>query len=254
MPVLFIGHGSPMNIVLDNSFTRSLKEAARELPRPAAIMVVSAHWLTRGTFVGCVDRPRQIYDFYGFPEELYRITYRPPGGTSYAESVARHMAKEGVMCDVGSGLDHASWAVLTHMYPEQDIPVFEMSLDITKPEQYHYDLGKKLSFLREQGVLIIGSGNIVHNLRLMKYEIDDEPYEWAAQFDAFIRECLLERRHEDLIRYETAGRAAPLSVPTNDHYLPLMYVAALQGRGEEVEFFHEGIQNGSVSMRCLKIL
>jgi len=252
MPVLFIGHGSPMNAIFDNSFTRSLKEAAQSIPEPKAIMVISAHWLTRGTFVTCVDQPKQIYDFYGFPDELYTVVYQPSGGKEYADLVAKEL-KEDVVCSQEWGLDHASWAVLIHMYPEANIPVFEMSLNRRETERYHYDLGKKLSFLRENGILIIGSGNIVHNLSLMKSEMDDQPYDWAEEFDFYIRDCLLSKRHESLITHETMGVTAELSIPTNDHYLPLLYVAALQEENEKVDFFYEGIHHGSISMRCLKI-
>jgi 4,5-DOPA dioxygenase extradiol len=253
MPVLFVGHGSPMNVVLDNPFTRSLKEAGRSLPVPAAILVVSAHWLTRGTYVTASDRPEQIYDFWGFPRELYEVVYRPPGDRRLAESIARELSGSGVGTEEEWGLDHASWAVLTHMYSKADVPVLEMSLDIGRPERYHYELGKQLSFLRERGVLIIASGNIVHNLRTMSYEMDAEPYGWAREFDAYVKGRLEEGDHEGLVDYERAGKSGRLAVPTNDHYLPLLYAAALAEPGEPVEFFHEGIQHGSVSMRCLRI-
>jgi 4,5-DOPA dioxygenase extradiol len=253
MPVLFIGHGSPMNIVLDNEFTRALKTAARELPEPEAILVVSAHWLTRGTFITCSETPGQIYDFYGFPEALYRTVYRPPGSPKQAVSVAGGTAGGSIRCDARRGLDHAAWAVLLHMYPGAGIPVMELSLDVDRSAEYHYSLGKELSVLREQGVLVIGSGNVVHNLHVMKYDMNGAPFDWAVEFDAYVRDALLKRRHENLVNYMDGGPSAGLSVPTNDHYLPLLYTAALQEKGEHAAFFHESIQHGSVSMRCLKI-
>jgi 4,5-DOPA dioxygenase extradiol len=253
MPVLFVGHGSPMNAALDNAYTRSLRALGEDLPRPAAVLVVSAHWLTEGTYICCADRPQQIYDFYGFPDELYRITYRPAGAPDLARAAAQRLKPESVNCDTAWGLDHAAWAVLLHMYPRADIPVLEMSLDIGKPARHHYEIGKQLSFLRRQGVLVMGSGNIVHNLQRMKYDMDDEPFAWAVEFDAYARDCLIAGDHQGLIDPAPAGRAAQLAIPTNDHYLPLLYVIALQETGEQATFFHEGIQHGSVSMRGLVI-
>ncbi len=260
MPVLFIGHGSPMNIILENDYTRSLVNLRKRLPRPKAVMVVSAHWLTNGTFVTCVNRPKTIYDFYGFPEELYEMSYPSSGAPVEAQLVTETVKKGVVACDQHWGLDHASWAVLTHMYPKADIPVFEMSLDYSfndwhpKPLQYHYDLAKELAPLREQGVLIIGSGNIVHNLKLIDFEdMDAKPYEWAEEFDGMVKEALVARNYRGLIRYQEGGKASALSVPTLDHYLPMIYAIALQQRNEPLTFVHEGFQNASVSMRCFQI-
>lgn len=260
MPVLFVGHGSPMNVVLDNSYTRSLAALGKDLPRPQAVMVVSAHWLTDGTFVTCMDRPRTIHDFYGFPQELYEMRYPSPGSPALARSATEAAPGRIIRCGSEWGLDHASWAVLKHLYPAADIPVFELSLDYTyndwhpKPLQYHYDLAAKLGALREKGVLIIGSGNIVHNLGMMDFEdIDAKPFGWAVEFDEGVKQNLLHRNHGDLIRYENMGDSAPLAVPTLDHYLPMLYAAALQGKDEPIAFFHEGFQHGSISMRCFLI-
>ncbi len=260
MPVLFIGHGSPLNIILDNNFTRSLGALGKNLPAPRAIMVISAHWLTNGTFVTCVNKPRTIYDFSGFPDELYEMRYPSPGAPVEARMVIDTVRKAAVACDQHWGLDHASWAVLKHMYPKADVPVFEMSLDYTfndwhpKPLQYHYDLAAELAELRNRGVLIIGSGNIVHNLKLVDFDnMDAKPYPWAVEFDAQIKELLLRRSHPDLIRYRDNGRAFALAVPTLDHYLPMIYTIALQGKGEPLSFIHEGFQNASISMRCFRI-
>jgi len=253
MPVLFVGHGSPLNILLDNGFTRSLEKIAGELPTPRAIMVISAHWLTRGTFVGCALRPEQIYDFYGFPEELYRVSYRPSG----APEIARRLTELGGSARIGCsprGLDHASWAVLKHMYPEADIPVFEMSLDSGRPEDFHFELAHEFSFLRREGVLLIGSGNVVHNLGRIDFEDIDAPaYDWALEADGQIKRWLLEKNRRALAGFPTAGRTGALAAPTNDHYLPMLYAAGMREDDEAIEFFHEGFQNGSISMRSFRI-
>jgi 4,5-DOPA dioxygenase extradiol len=259
MPVLFIGHGSPMNIIFDNAYTRSLAALGRDLPRPKAILVVSAHWLTKGTFVTCTEKPKTIYDFYGFPDELYALRYPSPGAPDEARLVTESVKKVNIGCG-DWGLDHASWAVLKHMYPKADIPVFEMSLAYTfnewhpKPLQYHYDIGRELSGLRKQGVLIIGSGNIVHNLGMIDFEnIDADTFDWAGEFDEKVKKNLLSKNHEDLLHYQNMGEAASLAVPTLDHYLPLIYAISLQEKNEPLTFFHEGFQYGSISMRGFRI-
>jgi 4,5-DOPA dioxygenase extradiol len=260
MPVLFIGHGSPINLVLKNDFTNHLARLASELPKPKAILVISAHWLTDGTHVTCVKKPKTIYDFYGFPEELYHIRYPAPGAPAYARLAASLVKRANVTCDNEWGLDHASWAVLKHMYPKRDIPVFEMSLDYSfndwhpKPIQYHYELAKELDPLRERGVLIVGSGNIVHNLRLIDFEkIEAAPYDWASEFDEEVKSGLLSGSHSELFNYQNLTRRAHLAVPTLDHYLPMIYAIALQRESESLRFTFEGFQNGSVSMRCFRI-
>jgi 4,5-DOPA dioxygenase extradiol len=259
MPVLFIGHGSPMNIALDNDFTRSLTAWGKQLPTPRAIMVVSAHWLTPGTFVTCMDRPRTIHDFYGFPRNLYTINYPSPGSPADAESVIKTIRKREVRCDFDWGLDHGSWAVLKHLYPMADIPVFELSIDYSfndwqpKSLQYHYDLASELSELRRKGILIIGSGNIVHNLSLIDWNIDAQAFPWAVDFDEKVKRNLLEGNHRALIQYQNMGHSAELSVPTPDHYLPMIYALALQEKNEPISFTYEGFQHSSVSMRCFQI-
>ncbi len=258
MPVLFIGHGSPMNMVLSNRFTRSLADLGASLPRPDAIMVISAHWLTRGSFVTCMDRPRMIYDFYGFPEELYRVKYEPRGAPSCAERVTG-LGDGAIRCDRAWGLDHASYAVLGHMFPSADIPVFEMSLDYSfadwhpKPVRYHYELGTRLRALRDMGVLVIGSGNMVHNLGIADPDTDAPPAEWAVEADEELRAHLVAGEHRALIEYPSAGEWGSLAAPTLDHYLPMIYAIALQEEGEGIRFTHEGFQNGSVSMRGFRI-
>lgn len=259
MPVLFVGHGSPMNIILDNSFTRSLAAWGKRLPKPRAIMVVSAHWLTSGTFVACTEKPKTIHDFYGFPPNLYSVNYSSPGSPHDAKSVIAAVRKTDVECDEKWGLDHASWSVLKHIYPDADVPVFELSLDYSfndwkpKPMQYHYDLAAELSELRTEGIMIIGSGNIVHNLSMIEWNIDAPVFPWAAEFDENVKRNILDRSHGNLIRYRNMGHGAELAVPTPDHYLPMLYALALQEKSEPVTFIYEGFQHGSISMRCFQI-
>jgi 4,5-DOPA dioxygenase extradiol len=259
MPVLFIGHGSPMNIVLDNDYTRSLVEVAKQIPKPKAIMVISAHWLTDCTYVTCVDKPKTIYDFYGFPDELYKLSYPSPGSPENAKLTINTVKSAQIKC--GSwGLDHAAWAVLRHMYPNADVPVFEMSLDYspyndwnTKPLKYHYQLASELTPLREKGVLIIGSGNIVHNLGLIDFDTDAKPFDWAKKFDLAVKENLVSGNHERLMNYLELGKEAVYAVPTQDHYLPMIYAIGLQSKEDKLKFVYEGFQNGSVSMRAFQI-
>ena len=252
-PVLFIGHGSPMNIICKNDYTESLRKLGQSLPRPDAVLVISAHWLTKGTFICSAEKPEQIYDFYGFPDQLYGVQYHPPGARTLAEFMAQELRPENIRTDNAWGIDHASWAVLVHMYPKADIPVFEMSIDRMKTEQEHYALGKKLSYLRKQNILIMGSGNIVHNLRQIDFEEDAEPFPWAIEFDEFIKDAIVRNESDRLLRYKELSPASRLAVPTNDHYVPLLYSMALREENERVEFIHEGIQNGSISMRCFVI-
>ena len=260
MPVLFVGHGSPMNIVEKNGYTEDLVKAAKQLPKPRSILVVSAHWLTNGTCVCCVEKPRTIYDFYGFPEELYKISYPCLGAAEDAKLVTKLVKSTQVKCDADWGLDHASWAVLKHMYPAADVPVFEMSLDYSpyndwnpKSMEYHYKLASELAPLREKGVLIMGSGNIVHNLGIIDFDTDANPFPWAVKFDEKVKAALLNRNHKALLQYLELGQEARYAVPTLDHYLPLIYALGLQQEDEPMRFIHEGFQNGSVSMRALQI-
>ncbi len=260
MPVLFVGHGSPMNIVANNSYTQDLTKAAKQLPLPKAILVVSAHWLTDGTCVCCTKNPPTIYDFYGFPDELYKISYPAPGSPEEAKLAAKSVKTAEVKCDDAWGFSHASWAVLKHMYPKADVPIFEMSLDYSpyndwnpKPLEHHYRLAGELASLREHGVLIMGSGNIVHNLGLIDFDTDAKPYSWAVKFDEKVKACLLKGDHKSLMRYLDLSQEARFAVPTLDHYLPMIYALGLQQKGESLEFIHEGFQNGSVSMRAFQI-
>jgi 4,5-DOPA dioxygenase extradiol len=252
MPVLFIGHGSPMNIVMDNDFTQSLIKLGKNLPRPKSIMVISAHWLTKASLVTCMKNPEQIYDFFGFPPELYQVRYPCEGAPDAAQKVAR-LTKYTVNCATDWGLDHASWAILKHIYPQADIPVFEMSLNYMMDPGYHYAIGKQLGVLRREGILIIGSGNIVHNLQLIDYNMEAEPYDWAAEIDEKIKSLLLNGDHSKLVEYHKLGATISRAVPTNDHYLPMLYTLGLQEKDDKITFIHEGIQNGSISMRSFMI-
>ena len=249
-PTLFLGHGNPMNAVADNEFTRALGRLAAELPRPDAILVVSAHWLTRGTHILSATAPRTIHDFGGFPPELYAVRYPAPGAPAKAAS-AKKLLPEALLDDTW-GLDHASWAVLRHMWPAADVPTFELSLDLTAPPAAHWDLGLRLAPLRDAGVLVVGSGNIVHSFAGASWEPDAKPHAWAEEFDAWVAAALLRRDGEALVDYETAGRSALLSVPTNDHYLPLLYSAAMASPDDGITFPYVGIEMASMSMRCVR--
>ncbi|MDU4959337.1 MAG: 4,5-DOPA dioxygenase extradiol [Sporomusaceae bacterium] len=252
MPVLFVGHGSPMNIIADNTYTRSLTALGESIPRPAAVLVVSAHWQTSGSCVTAADQPPTIYDFYGFPAELYRETYPCPGSAQQAE-IVRQTAPELIAADPVRGIDHAGWAVLKFMYPQADIPVLQMSLDRSKSPRQHYDFARRLAELRQKGILIIGSGNIVHNLSRVNFaSLYGETYPWAVAFDRIAGELLLAGEHDRLIDYENLPDAR-LAVPTNEHYLPMLYALALQTGGDSLDFSCTDMQNGSISMRSFII-
>lgn len=253
-PVMFIGHGSPMNIIRDNDFTRSLRELGARTARPQALLVVSAHWLTRGeTRVSTNPKPPLIYDFGGFPDELYRQTYAAPGHPDLARATAQQVTSIRIHEDHEMGLDHGAWSILKHLWPQADIPVFQLSVDYAQPPAFHYVLGQELRRLRQRGVMILGSGNLVHNLRLLQGdEAQAKPFPWAQEFDAWARGRLLEGDHPSLIRYDQQGQVARLAVPTNDHYLPMLYILGLLEPGERIRFTHESFQNGSISMRCFE--
>ncbi len=254
MPALFIGHGSPMNAIEESVYAAAWREAAASIPRPEAILCISAHWETEGTFVTAMTQPKTIHDFYGFPDELYRVQYPAPGSPELAGRVHKLTTSTAVRLDDGYswGLDHGAWSVLRRMYPEADIPTVQLSLDRTQHPRFHYDLGAELAALRSEGVLIVGSGNIVHNLRLLQWEAG-EPYPWAAEFDRTAAELILSGEHDRLVAYPALGEAARLSIPTSEHYLPLLYILALQQPGEAASFFAEGLPLGSISMRSVRI-
>jgi 4,5-DOPA dioxygenase extradiol len=248
VPVVFFGHGSPMNVLEDNRYTRAWREVGRALPRPRAILCVSAHWYTEGTGVTAVDEPRTIHDFYGFPRELYALQYPAPGEPALAARVKDLLAPTSVSLDREWGLDHGTWAVLRFAYPEADVPVLQLSIDGTQPAAFHYELGRRLAPLREEGILLAGSGDVVHNLRLMKREQNAVPYDWAVRFNDFVRDALARGDHDALVEWEAAGADARLSIPTPEHYLPLLYCLGALGKGEPARFAVDGIEIGSVSM------
>jgi len=254
MPALFIGHGSPMNVLYDNSYTKHLHKLGKELPLPKAILVVSAHWMTNGTYISASTKPETIYDFYGFPDELFNIIYPCIGSPEIAELIAEKLKDFNVKTDKNYGLDHASWAVLKHMYPDANIPVLEMSIDLNKSFQYHYDVGKALNFLRDEGVLIIGSGNLVHNLRRVDFNDDASPFDWATESDEVFKKLLLEKDIEKLLNPFPVSKSISLAIPTPDHYIPMLYIIGMMKDNDQLSFTHEGIQNGSVSMRCFMII
>jgi 4,5-DOPA dioxygenase extradiol len=253
-PALFIGHGNPMNVLYDNPFTKALSSIGTSLEKPKAILVISAHWLTRGTFVSTAMNPETIYDFGGFPEEMYKIVYPAKGSPETANLIQDEIKKTEVGADPEMGLDHGAWTILKHMWPNADVPVFEMSIDFYKSPQWHYELAQELKELRKKGILIIGSGNIVHNLRRAKFDVADGIVEdWAKDFDEIVKSKILSRDHAALIDYNKLGSSATLAVPTNDHYLPLLYTLGLQEKDETSSFLFEGFQNANVSMRCVRI-
>jgi 4,5-DOPA dioxygenase extradiol len=239
-----------MNALADNAFTRSLTALAADLPRPEAVLVVSAHWLTGGTHVLSSAEPRTIHDFGGFPDELYRVQYPAAGAPEYAALVCDLIPE--ARADESWGLDHASWSVLRHMWPEADVPVFELSLDADAPAETHWELGRRLAPLRDAGVLVAGSGNIVHSFAGVSWEPDAPARAWAEEFDAWIAEALLRRDSDALVDYESAGTMARLSLPTNEHYLPLLYAAAMSDESDPISFTHSGVEMGSMSMRCVR--
>jgi 4,5-DOPA dioxygenase extradiol len=251
MPILFVGHGSPMNAIEDNEFGRAWAAAGQALPRPKAILAISAHWQTTGTQVTAMEKPRTIYDFYGFPKALYEVQYPAPGAPDLAETVRRVVKMAAVQPDLTWGLDHGTWSVLRRMFPNADVPVVQLSLDHAKTPQQHYQLGQQLRELREEGVLIIGSGNIVHNLRMVVFE--DVAYDWALQFDQDVKTRILADDHDPLIQFEKLGQAAALSINSGEHYLPLLYILGLKEPGDPVSFFADKVWGGSLSMRSVRI-
>jgi 4,5-DOPA dioxygenase extradiol len=254
---LFIGHGSPMNAIEENRFHRAWGEIARRLPRPKAVLCISAHWETRGVFATSSAKPETIHDFSGFPAELEAFRYPAPGDPVLARRVARLVAHARVGLDAERGIDHGAWSVLCAMYPEADVPVVELSLDETQPAAFHYRLAQDLAALRGEGVLILGSGNIVHNLRRFQFASGKptdrpEPYAWALRFNEAVKQRIASFEHAELVAYEKLGREAQLSVPTPEHYLPLLYVLAQQGPHDQATFFNDEVLS-SISMTSLVV-
>jgi 4,5-DOPA dioxygenase extradiol len=256
MPLLFLGHGSPMNAIEENEFVEGFRSVSRSIPKPQAILVVSAHWETKGTLVTAMEKPRTIHDFGGFPKALYEVQYPAPGSPALAAETKAMIQTTEVEFDHKWGLDHGAWSVVKHLYPNADVPVVQMSLDYTKGPQYHYELAKELAGLRKKGVLIIGSGNMVHNLRMVawdKFNVDNYAYDWAQEARTKMSEYILDGNHKPLINYAAQGKAFELAIPSPDHYLPLLYVLGLKGEKEEVSLFNDKAQAGSLTMTSVKI-
>jgi 4,5-DOPA dioxygenase extradiol len=256
MPVLFIGHGSPMNGIEDTEFSRRWTQMAKEIPVPKAVLVVSAHWFTKGTQITAMDFPKTIHDFGGFPQELFDVQYKAPGNPALAKETAELLHSAHVELDHDWGLDHGTWTIVRHMYPGANIPVLQLSIDYTKDPQYHYDLAKELNSLRKKGVLIIGSGNMVHNLRMVAWDrLDDKEYgyDWALQMNNKFKELIQLGDHKLLINYSSLGKEAILAIPTPEHYLPLMYTLGLKTKKDNVSFFNDKAVGGSLTMTSVKL-
>jgi 4,5-DOPA dioxygenase extradiol len=256
MPVLFIGHGSPMNGIEDTEFSRRWEKMAEEIPVPSAVLVVSAHWLSQGTRITAMDFPRTIHDFGGFPRELYEVQYNAPGNPILAKETASLLHSTQVQLDHDWGLDHGAWTVVRHMYPQATIPVLQLSIDYTKGPPFHYELSKELYALRKKGVLIIGSGNMVHNLRMTAWDKINEPgfgYDWALQINDRFKQLISAGDFAPLIDYESLGREAQLAIPTPEHYLPLLYVLGLKGSKDSTSFFNDKAVAGSITMTSVRL-
>jgi 4,5-DOPA dioxygenase extradiol len=250
MPTLFFGHGNPMNAIEDNAYSRAWRALGRSLPKPKAILCVSAHWYLPATLVTAVEKPRTIHDFGGFPRPLYEVQYPAPGDLALCRRVQE---LTGAQFDDQWGLDHGTWSVLVHLFPDADVPVVQLSIDETQPAEVHYEIGTKLSALRDEEILVIGSGNLVHNLHTFSWGRHPvEPFDWAVRFEANAREWILSGDHAPLVGYEDLGRDAMLSAPTPDHYLPLLYILGARRDDDAVTFPVEGVDGGSVSMLSIQ--
>jgi 4,5-DOPA dioxygenase extradiol len=254
LPAIFFGHGSPMNALSDNAYTQAWRRIGSETTRPKAILAISAHWFVPGTAVTISTAPKTIHDFGGFPKELYQVQYPAAGDPDLARRVLQLLAPLPVAMDNGWGLDHGTWSVLRHVYPAADIPVVQLSIDESKPPAFHFEIGRRLAPLREQGILIVGSGNIVHNLEAYAWgRHTPQPFDWAVQFESDARKMLVNGDYDPLIHYEKLGEEALLSIPTPEHYLPLLYVVATRQPNEPVLFPVEGVDGGSISMLAVQV-
>ncbi|MEO8760036.1 MAG: 4,5-DOPA dioxygenase extradiol [Bacteroidia bacterium] len=253
MPLLFVGHGNPMNAIDDNEFSNKWKTVATELPKPQAILCVSAHWETRGTFVTAMQKPKTIHDFGGFPQALFDVQYPANGSPTLAGEIKNEIKTTEIHLDEAWGLDHGCWSVIKRMYPNADVPVLQLSIDYTKPAQYHYDLAKELASLRNKGVLIVGSGNMVHNLGMVNWQNPNGGYDWAEEMNTTFKKLIETNNHKELINYPSLGKAAQLAIPTPEHYMPLIYIMGLKEEKEQVSFFNDKTIMGSLSMTSLKI-
>ena len=256
MPVLFLGHGSPMNAIEENQFVRGFREISKKIPTPNAILCISAHWFTKGTFVTSGEIQKTIHDFYGFPPELFAVQYPAKGNPELAKETVELLSPNPVTETDSWGLDHGAWSVIRHLYPEANIPVIQMSIDYTKSAQYHFELAEKLSKLRDKGILIIGSGNIIHNLRLIDWRNINTVgagWDWAIEARAKTNEWIMDGNYQNLINFEKQGTALQNAVPTPDHYLPLIYTLGLKKKTEEISLFNDELIGGSLSMTSVRI-
>ncbi|MBK7231174.1 MAG: 4,5-DOPA dioxygenase extradiol [Saprospiraceae bacterium] len=256
MPVLFLGHGSPMNAIEENEFVAGFRNIAKEIPKPNAILCISAHWETSGTFVTAMQNPSTIHDFGGFPKELFAVQYPAPGSHDLAKETKALVKKTKVGLDDQWGLDHGAWSVIKHLYPNADVPVIQMSLDYNKPAKYHYELAQEIKSLREKGVLVIGSGNMVHNLGMVawdKLNASEYGYDWAIEASEKMKKFILDSDHDPLINYRSQGKSFDLAIPTPEHYLPLLYSLALKEKNEQVSIFNDKAIGGSLTMTSVRI-
>ena len=256
MPILFIGHGSPMNAIEDNEFSQRWQQMGKEIPTPKAVVVVSAHWLTKGTFITAMPNPKTIHDFGGFPQALFDVQYPAPGNPDLATEIKKLITNPAVELDHDWGLDHGTWSVVRHMYPKAEIPILQLSIDYYKSAAYHYELAKQLLTLRKKGVLIIGSGNMVHNLRMVAWDKLKEPeygFDWALEMNTIFKDKITNGFHKELLDYENLNKAAKLAIPSPDHYYPLLYILAIQTDNDEVSFFNDKAVGGSLTMTSVKI-
>jgi 4,5-DOPA dioxygenase extradiol len=256
MPMLFIGHGSPMNAIEENEFVSGWREIGKTLPKPNAILCISAHWETKGTYVTAMETPPTIHDFGGFPDELYNVQYPAHGSPKLANETKKLISKTEIGLDEKWGLDHGCWSVIRRLYPDADVPVIQISLDYYKTPQYHYELSKELVSLRKKGILIVGSGNMVHNLRMLAWNrLNDAGYgyDWAIEANEKMKKYILDGDHKQLINYQSQGKEFQLAIPTPDHYLPLLYALALKGKNEELFLFNDKAIAGSLTMTSIKI-
>lgn len=254
MPAIFFGHGNPMNALQQNKWTESWSTIGRTLPRPRAILCISAHWYLPATLVTAMNTPRTIHDFGGFPRALYEVKYSAPGDVELARRTQELLAPLPVELDTAWGLDHGTWSVLTHVYPEADVPVVQLSIDETQAANFHFEVGKRLAPLRDEEILIVGSGNLVHNLHTYAWGMHTpEPYDWAVRFETLARKLMVNSEFDPLIEYETLGRDALLAIPTPDHYLPLLYVLGTKQPDDEISFPVEGVDGGSISMLAVRV-
>lgn len=255
MPVLFLGHGSPMNAIEENEFVTGFRNIAKGIPKPNAILCVSAHWETKGTFVTAMQNPPTIHDFGGFPKELFAVQYPAPGSPDLAKQTKSLITKTEVGLDEKWGLDHGAWSVIKHLYPNADIPVIQMSIDYSQTPQYHYELAQQIKSLRKKGVLVIGSGNIVHNLGKVDWKRLNETFgfDWAIEANEKMKKFILSGDHKQLINFRSQGKAFDLAIPTPEHYLPLLYSLALKEEKDEVSLFNDKAVAGSLTMTSVKI-